>query len=148
MGKRLNRLSDSEKKRFSSLTEILQNKDHQKNMADLLELFRKTDAYEPVSVRENKSFSLELRNLIWNEAKNLRKKGQLLDYVDNITCPITVIHRKYDPHPLEGVIKPLEEKGRVFKLIVLEKCGHTPWIEKYANKDFYTAVKREILAKN
>jgi Trp operon repressor len=74
MGKRLNRLSDSEKKRFSSLTEILQNKDHQKNMADLLELFRKTDAYEPVSVRENKSFSLELRNLIWNEAKNLRKK--------------------------------------------------------------------------
>jgi Trp operon repressor len=74
MGKRLNRLSDSEKKRFSSLTEILQNRDDQKNMADLLELFGKTDAYELVAARENKSFSLELHNLIWNEAKNLRKK--------------------------------------------------------------------------
>jgi hypothetical protein len=43
-------------------------------MADLLELFGKTDAYELVAARENKSFSLELHNLIWNEAKNLRKK--------------------------------------------------------------------------
>jgi pimeloyl-ACP methyl ester carboxylesterase len=67
-----------------------------------------------------------------------------LDYVDNITCPITIIHGKYDPHPLEGVIKPLEEKGRVFKLIVLEKCGHTPWIERFAKEEFYSILENEI----
>jgi pimeloyl-ACP methyl ester carboxylesterase len=148
MENRLNRLSNSEKNRFSSLIETLQNKDKQKNIAVLLEFFKKTDSYEPIRVKENRSFSLKLHNLIWNEAENLRKTGQLLDYVDKITCPITIVHGKYDPHPLKGVIKPLEDRGRDVNLIVLEKCGHTPWTEKYAKKVFYTAIKREILPKN
>lgn len=144
MENRLNRLSDSEKNRFLSLIETLQNKDNQKNIAVLLEFFKKTDSYEPVRVKENKSFSLKLHSLIWNEAKNLRKTGQLLDYVDKITCPITIVHVKYDPHPLKGVIKPLEDRGRDVNLIVLEKCGHTPWIEKFAKKEFYSILENEI----
>ncbi|MFW6120180.1 MAG: alpha/beta fold hydrolase [Petrotogales bacterium] len=143
---RLNRLTDIEKKKFTSLIESLNYSDNMENIAELFELFKKTDSYETITVKEDMKFSLELHNLIWSEAEKLRKTGQLLDYVDRIVCPITIVHGKYDPHPAEGVIKPLKERCRDVNLIVLEKCGHTPWIEKYAKREFYALLEREISA--
>jgi len=32
-----------------------------------------------------------------------------------------------------------------FRFILLEKCGHEPWKEKYARDKFYEILKKEIV---
>ena len=42
------------------------------------------------------------------------------------------------------VEKPLSERLPDFKMIRLEKCGHTPWKERFAQKEFYEKLRKEL----
>ncbi len=53
-------------------------------------------------------------------------------------------HGVYDPHPADGVIKPLRETIANFQWHLLKKCGHKPWKEKQAKEDFYHVLKSVI----
>jgi hypothetical protein len=33
---------------------------------------------------------------------------------------------------------------RDFRLYILERCGHKPWIERHAADEFYRVLEREI----
>ena len=61
-----------------------------------------------------------------------------------IKCPVTAIHGDYDPHLADGVRIPLSRVLKDFKFILLEKCGHEPWIEKYAKDKFFNVLREEI----
>jgi hypothetical protein len=54
------------------------------------------------------------------------------------------IHGNYDPHPYAGVKEPLSQVLRDFKFILLQKCGHKPWIEKAAKEEFYRILMEEV----
>jgi len=82
--------------------------------------------------------------LIWPAASQLRASGALLDAVAAIKCPVVAIHGDYDPHPVEGVRDPLTRVLPDFRMVLLERCGHSPWRERYAADSFYTVVEREI----
>ena len=62
----------------------------------------------------------------------------------NIECPVVAIHGDYDPHPAEGVEKPLASILKNFRFILLQNCGHKPWIEKHAKDIFYEILKQEL----
>src|SRR5262249_37817517 len=32
-----------------------------------------------------------------------------------------------------------------FRFVLLEKCGHTPWLERWAREGFYRIIKAELL---
>lgn len=83
-------------------------------------------------------------NRIWNEAAKLRTNGELLTAFKNIQSKLFLIQGVCDPHPIEGVIKPLEENGIPCKTYILEKCGHSPFMEKYAKKIFYDILQAII----
>ncbi len=83
----------------------------------------------------------EMYARIWNEAAEWRRSGKLLDCFRRITCPITVIHGTHDSHPPEGVTRPLEETGVPFRFHPLDRCGHSPWKEKYAKEAFLSLLK-------
>lgn len=68
----------------------------------------------------------------------------MLENADKIKCPVTAIHGDYDPHPADGVEKPLSQKLSDFKMIRIEKCGHKPWQEKYARDKFYEILREEL----
>ena len=80
-----------------------------------------------------------------NEVINMRKSGDLLSYAKNITCPVVAIHGDYDPHPANGVKIPLEQIIPNFSFILLEKCGHKPWTERFARSKFYQVLKNGLL---
>ena len=61
-----------------------------------------------------------------------------------IQCPVVAIHGDHDPHPAEGVREPLHRVLKSFRFILLEDCGHKPWIEKRA-KDKFFSILREVL---
>ncbi len=108
-------------------------------------LIAKTDNFDPLPLEFNPvKFDPASYKKIWPEAEELRKKGSLLEAGRNIKCPVTAIHGDYDPHPADGVRIPLEGIISNFEFIELEKCGHTPWIEKYAREPFFQILKTEI----
>ena len=73
----------------------------------------------------------------------MRQSGELLRRIGRIACPVLVIHGDADPHPIEGVVEPLR-RLRDFHIVVLERCGHTPWQERYAAEPFYAQVEQQL----
>jgi pimeloyl-ACP methyl ester carboxylesterase len=79
-----------------------------------------------------------------NDAVELRRSGELLKLGRQIQCPVVAIHGDYDPHPHEGIKKPLSTVLGNFRFILLKNCGHMPWIEKEAKGAFYEILKEEL----
>ena len=51
-----------------------------------------------------------------------------------------IIHGDKDPHPLQGVLEPLDEAGINYRLHRLSQCGHSPFLEKETSPDFYQTI--------
>ena len=148
MATRLSRLDDEERKEVLELIEILDDPaigDKDTPMSRFGELISKSDAYEPLSDNSDAIECQYAINLsVWNDASHLRSSGRLLELGKSIPCPVVAIHGDYDPHPAEGVKEPLSRVLKDFRFILLEKCGHRPWLERHARDRFYDTLKSEI----
>ena len=67
----------------------------------------------------------------------MRTNGDLLAAFQQIRSRLYLIQGAFDPHPAEGVIRPLEEKEISCETYILERCGHSPFQERYAKEEFY-----------
>jgi pimeloyl-ACP methyl ester carboxylesterase len=147
-GTRLTRLTETDRLRALHLIEVLNAPDadsKDKLWGEFGALFARADAYDPLP---DDNESLEMRydagQHVWQEAEALRRSGQLLEMGKQITCPVIAIHGDYDSHPAEGVERPLSRVLRDFRFILLEKCGHSPWLERQARDRFYGLMRSEI----
>ncbi len=117
-------------------------------LQQLGELVEKADNYCAVEIKTDQDDGLpvcgDMYSAIWAEASKLRESGKLLELAGKITCPVTMIHGEYDPHPLKGVKAPLEKRMKNLRVHVLEKCGHNPWKERYAKELFYEILREEM----
>lgn len=114
-------------------------------LARLGALLGEADAYDPIEDAPGEvdvDFSIFER--VWREAAALRRSGRLLALAAQIRCPVVAIHGDYDPHPAEGVRKPLSAALERFRFILLPKCGHKPWIERQARERFYEILREEL----
>lgn len=147
---RLSRLDDTEKILFNRYLSGLgdpSDTDETFDIEPFKLLLKKTDAYDPIDETDDEGpgpFVQESYWQIWDEAERLRKSGELLHMGRFIRCPVIAIHGDHDPHPAEGVVKPLSSALRNFKPVILEKCGHDPWREKQAKEKFYGILEREL----
>ncbi|MHC5037116.1 MAG: alpha/beta fold hydrolase [Planctomycetota bacterium] len=81
---------------------------------------------------------------VWREAEALRRTGELLEQGNRIRCPVVAVHGDFDPHPAEGVLKPLAATLKDFHMHILDRCGHKPWIERHGRERFYEILEREL----
>ena len=137
---RLQRLTDDE--RASALVlmgDLAHGDEKRKNQAfsGLGALLYKADCYDPLPV-DNKVIECNFLvfRQVWNEAAAMRKSGGLLAMAPRIRCPVVALHGSYDPHPAQGV-QVLAGRVPDFRFILLDKCGHYPWVERYACREFY-----------
>ncbi|MBU4173425.1 MAG: alpha/beta hydrolase [Actinobacteria bacterium] len=114
-------------------------------MSRLGELISRADSYDPLPY-ENKMLQCQpdVFQGVWRQAAELRNSGGLLELGKKIECPVVAIHGEYDPHPFEGVEVPLSHVLSDFRFILLEKCGHQPWIERAARDEFYRLLRDEL----
>ncbi len=145
---RLSRLTEEERVEVFSLTDTLDNpaiEDKNTPMARLGRLFFKADSYAPLSYpSETLEYQYDINQGVWNQAQMLRSSGELLELGKRIRCPVLAIHGDYDPHLHEGVKEPLSRILKDFRFVLLEKCGHYPWLERSAKGRFYDILKSEI----
>ncbi len=111
-------------------------------------LFNKSDSFDPLppapDMEINVDFKSHIFQKVWREAAEIRRSGTLISLAEHITCPVVAIHGDYDPHPADGVRLPLAGALSDFRFILLENCGHTPWIEARAQKAFYEVLRQEL----
>jgi pimeloyl-ACP methyl ester carboxylesterase len=145
---RLIRLSEAEREEAFALMLSLEdpavaNKDGA--MARLGELMSQADAYDPLP-HDSEVIAVQYNVFqgVWGQAAELRKSGELLEMGKLIRCPVVAIHGDCDPHPPEGVKEPLSRILKDFRFILLERCGHRPWIERSAKDRFYKILRQEI----
>ncbi|MDL2236199.1 alpha/beta hydrolase [Christensenellaceae bacterium OttesenSCG-928-L17] len=144
MERRINNLTDSEAKSFQTLLSQLEDtsatdKDHL--LASLGTLADKADNYNAFeNETEDNMPDGEMYAAIWPQADDLRSTGKLALALGKLKCSVVVIHGDYDPHPIEGIIEPLNENGVNANVHVLSKCGHSPFKEKHAIEQFYSIL--------
>ena len=145
---RLNRLSEEDRTEVKSLIEILSNPaagGKSTAFARFGALFQKADAYDPIMYEsEVIDYQVDIFQSVWKDAVELRGSGKLLELGKHIKCPVVAIHGDYDPHPAEGVQKPLPAILESFRFVLLKNCGHKPWIERQARDKFYGILKEEL----
>ncbi len=151
---RSSRLSEGERAEVESIVWILESpdadsEDKSSALARMGTLFSKADSYDPaISETANIDLRVDLRadayQAVWKEAAELRRTGELLELGKRIECPVVAIHGEYDPHPAEGVSSPLSAVLKSFRFVLLERCGHVPWIERRAQEKFYEILAEEL----
>jgi len=148
MKTRLDRLSEGERDEALALMEALNDpavNDRNTPFARLGELISRADSYDPLPHdSEILEYRYDIYQGVWEQASELRSSGKLLRLGERIQCPVVAIHGDYDPHTAEGIRAPLSRTLRDFRFILLEKCGHCPWIERNARDVFYSILKEEL----
>jgi len=145
---RLSRLSEEEKKEAHSLMETLNNTaigDKNTPFARLGALFTRADTCNPLNLEDEViEVNYYLYESVWRDAAELRDSGKLVELGKQIRCPVVALHGDYDPHPPEGIRKPLSAVLGNFRFIMLKNCGHLPWMERMARDRFYEILKEEL----
>jgi len=150
MKTRVSRLNNAERQEVEFLTNNIGNpavRDKFKLFKRLGDITSHADLYDPDYNLAAKTFlTPEIYENVWKEADAMRASGELLKLSKRVKCHVTAIHGDYDPHPAEGVRKPLSKVKRMFRFVLLKNCGHTPWIEKQAMNGFYKVMEAEFSA--
>jgi pimeloyl-ACP methyl ester carboxylesterase len=151
---RIRRLSPCESAEFKRLVDFFNgcpDHDSDAERARLGELAAKADAYDEVSAVTDDPAApsgiavARMFSRVWREAVALRRSGDLVKEGNRIRCPVVAIHGDHDPHPVEGVRQPAAEVLADFRLVLLERCGHTPWRERHASDLLFRTLQREIV---
>lgn len=149
--RRIERLSIEEQREFSSIMKELSmpGVEENRNLSQRLHrLMLKCDCYDPVegasSYGDGVTVVPRVFNGVWNRAAEMRESGYLLRTASSVKCPVVAIHGDRDPHPAEGVEIPLGKAVKNFRFILLERCGHYPWLEKHAAEKFYEILESEL----
>jgi len=147
-GTRLSRLTEGEMRAVDSLSRTLDDPNAtQKNQAfaALSKYISKADSYDPLpSESDIIECQYDIYLSVWKDAQEMRTSGRLIALGRQIRCPVVAIHGDYDPHPAAGVRVPLSSVLKDFRFILLEKCGHYPWLERAAIERFYGILEEEL----
>lgn len=139
-------------RRFQNLSEedgvifqrVIDNQATDADMEKIPKILDKSDNYCLVDRGKHRADKVdsEMYNKVWNEAARLRTNGELLTAFQKIKGKIYLIQGDSDPHPAKGVTMPLLENGIPCEAYILAKCGHNPFMEKYARDEFYDILFR------
>jgi pimeloyl-ACP methyl ester carboxylesterase len=144
----LDRFSEAEKADFWALVNNLwdhSTEDENTDFGKLCRLIEKAQTYSPLPAKDevieyhfdiNQAISMELNQLIQTE--------QLIEAGKKISCPVTAIHGDYDPNSADEVKEAFIPIIKDFNFVLLEKCGHYPWLEKHARDEFFRVLQSVI----
>lgn len=121
---------------------VVENRAADGDLARMSEILNRADNFCIIEREKHAADHVdsEMYNSIWPEAAAMRTSGELKNAFREIQCGITLIQGAKDPHPHFGVTQPLSEMGVPCESHILDKCGHSPFMEKFAMDEFYRIV--------
>lgn len=149
MDNRMNNLNDDDRYRTKQLLKAINSNEslNDDEFGEFGSLMSKADSYDTLTYNDlgvdiiESEPNVKIYNGVWTEAAELRASGKLLEMGSKIKSLVTAYHGKYDSHPYEGVSEPLNKVIDSFEFILMDKCGHTPWLEKHTNESFFKLLR-------
>jgi pimeloyl-ACP methyl ester carboxylesterase len=144
----LSRLPEKERVEMVSLQEFVcdgQEGDKSQAMAKLFRLIARADSYAPLPIKDEVlEYQPDINMSVGQEFMEMLESKELLNLGRKIKCPVVAIHGDYDLRPARVVREPFSGLIKDFRFYLLEKCGHYPWIERYARDKFFKVLREEI----
>jgi pimeloyl-ACP methyl ester carboxylesterase len=84
----------------------------------------------------------------WSDMLRCQHDGLYPQQFKSILCPVLMIHGSYDPHPGKVTYEELKKYIPHLEYRELEKCGHTPWKERFCKEVFIIILKQWLRKKN
>ncbi|MDD1698437.1 MAG: alpha/beta hydrolase [Methanoregula sp.] len=145
---RLHRLSQKDREVLETLATKLngpKNRDKNRIFAEFGKVIETADTWDPLlHTIEGVDYRYDIYENVWKQAQEMRTGGDLVALGRYIHCPVVAIHGDYDPHPADGIQIPLSRVIKNFRFILLENCGHRPWLERSAKTRFYEILNKEL----
>lgn len=121
------------------------NRDKNRIFAEFGKVIETADTWDPLlHTIEGVDYRYDIYENVWKQAQEMRTGGDLVALGRYIHCPVVAIHGDYDPHPADGIQIPLSRVIKNFRFILLENCGHRPWLERSAKTRFYEILNKEL----
>ena len=77
----------------------------------------------------------------WNDMLRLQAEGIYPAAFAAIKAPVLMLHGDFDPHPGPLIRASLQRYLPQLEYRELPRCGHYPWIERYAATEFYATIR-------
>jgi len=94
---------------------------------------------------EYDGLDLRAHDETWRDMLRLQDDGTYPRAFAAIRSPVLMLHGDYDPHPGRMIRESLRPFVPQLDYRELERCGHTPWLERHA-RDEFLAILRSWLA--
>ena len=106
-------------------------------------------SYDPIPSDEQlelvEPFDARAHGETWNDMLRLQEQGIYPAAFSRITSPVLILHGAYDPHPGKMIYATLSKHIPQLEYHELENCGHSPWQERQARKEFFMVMTNWLL---
>ena len=112
-------------------------------------LIERAYSYDPIPVSDqldlDEPFDSRAYTETWNDMMKLQKEEYYPSAFSRIKAPVLMIHGDYDPHPGEMIYARLKTYIPQLEYYKLTNCGHFPWQERRARKQFFMILSNWLL---
>ncbi len=113
------------------------------------ELTAKAYDYDPIPNNEQmeliEPFDMRAHTETWNDMLLLQEEGIYPSMFKNIKSPALMLHGAYDPHPGQMIYASLKTHVPQLEYHELASCGHSPWNERQARKEFFMVMSNWLI---
>jgi pimeloyl-ACP methyl ester carboxylesterase len=81
----------------------------------------------------------------WNDMLRMQRDGTYPGSFSRIKSPVLMLHGDYDPHPGQMIYESLKEFVPQIEYRELRSCGHSPWKERHARREFFMLLSNWLL---
>jgi pimeloyl-ACP methyl ester carboxylesterase len=109
----------------------------------LARLLTRVDIVEPIGPVEDLVIHHDYRafQAVWTDMVRLQQAGVYPQEFTRVSCPVTMLHGREDSHPGRLIYESLRQYVPTLRYLELERCGHTPWLERHARDPFFAALR-------
>jgi pimeloyl-ACP methyl ester carboxylesterase len=121
--------------------------DPQRKTIRRYELIRHLFDFSPIQEEPDPAigpFDSKAHEDTWNDMLRLQREGQYPASLSTIQSPVLMLHGDYDPHPGVRTRDVLRRYIPHLEYRELQRCGHSPWRERFARDEFFQIMSRWI----
>ena len=138
-----NRTDPDLKRRLDNLEEEIA--DPGKRAKKRRELTEKLYLFDPIESDSHQSddapFDLTAHTETWEDMLRLQAEGVYPAAFAAIKSPVLMLHGRHDPHPGQMIRASLERFLPQLEYRELDRCGHSPWLEKHVAEEFFAVLR-------
>lgn len=118
--------------------------DPRERMARQYEIIRSVYEVDPLDeadlggrIDTDMPLDAEAHRQTWQDMLARQEAGDFPAAFAAIRSPVLMLHGTYDPHPGEAIRDSLAMVIPQLEYHPLDRCGHSPWRERHARKEFF-----------